>query len=137
MRVDTRGLSRAAVFAALYNAARGVICSGFFPETITEETASRVLAEMHGQKYAFSLHGGKWLLFDLTDQNSFDASQYDLEHGGWMANFVLEVLYETHDPCHPMIVSMQSLRKVSNSLLTKAAQEALGRASNMIKELQY
>jgi len=112
--IETRGLSRAAILATLYNAAskvgHGTKNPG--PDTMTEEDAKACMAS--SPCYAFDYLNGKRLKIDLTDSAvGIVAGQYDYGQGHGTAKRAIEILRSTGDPSHPDIAALQVVSKAA------------------------
>lgn len=114
--IETKGLRRAAVLAALYNAAskvgHGEKNPG--PATMTEAEAVAILRANEGV-YAFDYLNGKRLKIDLMDSEAdgIVAGQYDYGQGHGTAKKAIEILRRTGNPCHPEIIGLQQKSKVA------------------------
>lgn len=77
--IDIKGLSKAAVLAALYNASKplGLGMFQFDPAPITEEEASKLLKETT----YFDYLKGRVMKVDLQSDDSFDERLYDRDNG--------------------------------------------------------
>lgn len=109
--VETCGLSKAAILAALYNAASktGHGKKDGCPKTITEAEAAELLKAC-GDKYQyFDYLNGKRLKIDLTDseKDGIVAGQYDYGQGRGTAKVAIDILKATGDPCHPDITALR------------------------------
>lgn len=93
MSVHTEDLDKAAVLAALWNAARHVEMGGFrspeSAEPLTVEDARALLEEK--QEARFDILRGRWLKVTLGD-SEFDPFFYDSENGQGAAARVVERL---------------------------------------------
>ena len=79
MKVDIRGLSKAKVLCALYNAAQpaGLGVLQYDPTHMEEDEARQILAQFT----AFDYYKGRPLQFDLSG-DEFEARWYDRHNGG-------------------------------------------------------
>lgn len=125
--IDTKGLTRAAVLAALYNAVRrerrGLNGGDLtWPFTLYESRGEEVLIFYRRQvnllarigkkwlpsyRYIFEKVSGKILLVRLEDDNKFDPSAYNAVHGAGVAEKVIEILRRTEDPAHSEILALR------------------------------
>ena len=78
--VDTRGLTRAQVLAALYNNAKplGLGFLHYTPEKMEEERAQEIIEA--GATY-FDYLNGRVMKVDLSDEDHFDEWLYDRDNG--------------------------------------------------------
>ncbi len=92
--VSTKGLSKAAVLAALYNASRPV-GMGFFqfdPAPMTEEEAVELLENMKPSTY-FDYLKGRVMKVDLKNDDGFEEWLYDRDTGAGAAQRAIDALY--------------------------------------------
>ena len=92
--VSTKGLTKAAVLAALYNSARpfGLGILQYDPRPMTEEDAQRIL-DSSTSRY-FDYLNGRLIKVDLSDDNEFDERLFDRDYGPGSAERVIHKLYE-------------------------------------------
>jgi hypothetical protein len=99
-KIDLSGLDKAAVFAALYNAAKpqGMGFLQYTPEPMTVVEAADVLK----QQTRFSYHEGRIMKIDLNGE-TLDSWRYNLENGTDAAEAVIASLRETGEVNSPYI----------------------------------
>jgi len=137
--VDTAGLEREAVLAALYNAAapRGLGFTHYDPRPMDGAWAHRVINE-RGNDLMHVLHklnphtfpvprGRTTLAFDyvygrplkvMLVNPKVDVTRYNEIHAEGLAQTVLDILRDTHDPAHTDIMTLHH-----SNLRTAALQE--------------
>jgi len=88
--INITGLNKAAVLAALYNAARplGMGFMHYDPKPMTEEEAKQYLAV----GTYFDYLKGRVMKVDLSKDNEFDERWYDRDNGEGVANGALATL---------------------------------------------
>jgi len=91
--VSTKGLSKAAVLAALYNASRplGMEFFQFDPSPMTEEEAAELLENMKPNAY-FDYLKGRVMKVDLKNDDGFDEWLYDRDNGAGAAQRAIDAL---------------------------------------------
>jgi hypothetical protein len=114
MKLYIRGLSRAAVLAALYNAAKpqGASFIRYDPEPMTEDEAEAILAEQS----AFGYLRGRAMHIGLSNDDSIDPVSYDHDNGVNHAADVIAELRKTGDVNSPAI-SMWHRTAVTTSII--------------------
>lgn len=92
--VSTKGLTKKAVLAALYNSARpfGLGILLYDPKPMTEEDAQEIL-DSSTSRY-FDYLKGRLMKVDLSDDNEFDERLFDRDYGPGSAARVIHELYE-------------------------------------------
>lgn len=89
--VNTKGLSKAAVLAALYNASRP-LGMGFFqfdPAPMAEEEAAELLENMKPNAY-FDYLKGRVMKVDLKNDDGFEEWLYDRDNGAGAAQRAID-----------------------------------------------
>ncbi|OGZ97591.1 MAG: hypothetical protein A3I44_02835 [Candidatus Sungbacteria bacterium RIFCSPLOWO2_02_FULL_51_17] len=126
--IFTRGLSTAAILAALYNAASGMGHGekGPGPDMITLMEAKKIIASLMGAYIYFDYLGGKRLKLDLTDakRDGIVAGQYDYGQGRGTAMRAIAILRATGDLCHPDIVALQEVSRAAANTASAPLQKS-------------
>lgn len=153
--IDIRGLSRADVLAALFNAAEAPRLLGALhfrkgPYVMTREDADRfvALADAANSRYGGSLLYGERILFidylhgrrmklDLTDSDSIDSWQYDESAGEGTAQKVIDRLRATGEVyAAPEVSADEWLTLViEKSLQRLADNDELGAYANYVIDI--
>lgn len=94
--VNTEGLSKAAVLAALYNNARtqGMASLNYKPDHVMTEEEAQEIIDDWGETLYFDYLYGRVLKVDLTFNTSFDEWLYDRDNGVGRAQRVINKLRE-------------------------------------------
>ena len=91
-RIDTKGIPKAAVLAALYNSAKkdglGTVASKM---SITVDQAEKVLKSVAPRHYV-DFYSGRLIKVDLSNGDFFDSYLYDREYGAGHAEEVIAQL---------------------------------------------
>ena len=96
-KIDTRGIPKARVLAALYNRAKtqGMGILHDVPEQMTEEAAGDLLSSMTGEDhrpYYFDYLKGRVMKVSLAEDDGFDPRLYDRDNGEGAAEAVIAPL---------------------------------------------
>jgi hypothetical protein len=120
MMVNIEGLDRAAVLAALYNAARpqGLGFLHYDPKPMTVEEAREILNKhaREGEIYVDYLYGRVMKVRISEKEDCIDPRLYDRDHGKGAAELVIESLRKTGDVNNPLI---QALHKLGTEVALK------------------
>ena len=97
--INTEGLSKAAVLAALYNNARtqGMASLNYKPDHIMTEEEAQEIIDDWGDKLYFDYLYGRVLKVDLSYGSGFDERLYDRDNGVGRAQRVIDKLREEQE----------------------------------------
>lgn len=133
--IDISGLSKAAVLAALYNAARpqGMGFLHYSPQPMSEAEAEGILTEI----IRFDYLRGRVMKVDLSG-DAFEERLYDRDNGQGAAAFVVGVLRQTGDSNAPAIQEFHRAGKVAgaNVVLASLSQETEIEAKDNVAQVR-
>ena len=92
--VNIKGLSKAAVLAALYNNAKtqGMAAISYCPDHVMTDKEAQEIIDDWGDKFYFDYLYGRVLKVDLSFSDSFDERLYDRDNGIGRAQEVIDNL---------------------------------------------
>jgi hypothetical protein len=122
MNISIRGLEKAAVLAALYNAAQpqGAGFMQYDPKPMTTDEAAAVLARLaKGGDLYFDYVKGRVMKVDLS-KDDFDPRLYDRDNGQGAAQKVIDTLKASNDVNNPVIAGTHNANAKVQAMHTRA-----------------